>query len=51
MMLADKFAFFYQWKPEYTIEKVVDMLNNFELLQLELKNDTLYVSSTVEPQP
>ena len=42
---------FYQWKPEYTIEKVVDMLNNFELLQLELKNDTLYVSSTVEPQP
>ena len=42
---------FYQWKPEYTIEKVVDMLNNFEWLQLELKNDTLYVSSTVEPQP
>ena len=42
---------FYQWKPDYTIEKVVDMLNNFEWLQLELKNDTLYVSSTVEPQP
>ena len=42
---------FYQWKPEYTIEKVVDMLNNFEWLQLELKSDTLYVSSTVEPQP
>ena len=41
---------FYQWKPEYTIEKVVDMLNNFEWLQLELENDTLYVSSTVEPQ-
>ena len=42
---------FYQWKPDYTIEKVVDMLNNFEWLQLELKSDTLYVSSTVEPQP
>ena len=42
---------FYQWKPEYTIEKVVDMLNNFEWLQLELKNDTLYISSTVESQP
>ena len=42
---------FYQWKPNYTIEKVVDMLNNFEWLQLELKSDTLYVSSTVEPQP
>ena len=41
---------FYQWKPEYSIEKVVDMLNNFEWLQLELENDTLYVSSTVEPQ-
>ena len=42
---------FYQWKPEYTLEKVVEMLNNFEWLQLELENDTLYVSSTVEPQP
>ena len=42
---------FYQWKPEYSLEKVVEMLNNFEWLQLELENDTLYVSSTVEPQP
>ena len=41
---------FYQWKPEYTIEKVVEMLNNFEWLQLELVNDTLYISSTIEPQ-
>ena len=42
---------FYQWKPDYTIVKVVDMLNNFEWLQLELKSDTLYISSTVESQP
>lgn len=42
---------FYQWRPDYTIERVVEMLNNFEWLQLELKNDTLFVSSTVEPQP
>ena len=47
---ARQIRLFYQWKPEYSIEKVVDMLNNFEWLQLELENDTLYVSSTVEPQ-
>ena len=40
---------YYQWKPEYTIEKVVEMLNNFEWLQMELKNDTLYVKSTAIP--
>ena len=38
---------FYQWKPEYTIEKVVEMLNNFEALQLQLERDTLFVSSTI----
>lgn len=42
---------FYQWRPEYTIEKVVEMLNNFEALHLILQNDTLIVSSTVEQQP
>lgn len=42
---------FYQWRPDYTIERVVGMLNNFEWLQLELENDTLSVSSTIEPQP
>lgn len=46
---ASKLRLFYQWKPEYTIEKVVEMLNNFEWLQLELKNDTLYVKSTAIP--
>ncbi len=40
---------YYQWKPEYTIEKVVEMLNNFEWLQMELKNGTLYVKSTAIP--
>ena len=48
---APQLRLFYQWKPEYSLEKVVEMLNNFEWLQLELENDTLYVSSTVEPQP
>ena len=40
---------YYQWKPEYTIEKVVEMLNNFEWLQMRLENDTLYVKSTAIP--
>jgi len=47
---ASRLRLFYQWRPEYSIGKVVEMLNNFEWLQLELENDTLFVSST-EPQP
>ena len=39
---------FYQWRPEYSIEKVVEMLNNFEMLLLQIENDTLIVSSTKE---
>lgn len=48
---ARQLRLFYQWKPNYTVEKVVEMLNNFESLQLYLKGDTLYVSSTVTSQP
>ena len=48
---ASRLRLFYQWKPEYSLEKVVEMLNNFEWLQLELENDTLFVSSKTEPQP
>jgi hypothetical protein len=48
---ASRPRLFYQWRPEYSIGKVVEMLNNFEWLQLELENDTLFVSSTTEPQP
>lgn len=44
---ARQLRLFYQWKPEYTIEKVVEMLNNFETLQLQLEGDTLFVSSTI----
>ncbi|MBQ7425736.1 MAG: DUF4974 domain-containing protein [Prevotella sp.] len=39
---------FYQWRPDYSIAKVVEMLNNFETLQLQIENDTLIVSSTAE---
>ena len=48
---AARLRLYYQWKPEYTLEKVVEMLNNFDWLQLQLENDTLIVSSTTEPQP
>ena len=34
---------FYQWKPEYTLEKVVEMLNNFEAFQLHIENEKLMV--------
>ena len=48
---ARNIRLFYQWKPDYSIEKVVEMLNNFEWLNLEIENNTLYVSSNTEPQP
>ena len=44
---ARQLRLFYQWRHEYTIEKVVEMLNNFETLQLQLEGDTLFVSSTI----
>lgn len=36
---------FYQWKPEFTLEKVVGMLNNFETLNVIIDGNTLVVSS------
>ena len=46
---APRLRLFYNWKPEYSLEKVVEMLNNFEWLELGLENDTLYVKSTAIP--
>jgi hypothetical protein len=40
---------FYQWKPEYTLEKVVEMLNNFEWIQIKIENDTLFIRTTAIP--
>lgn len=45
---ARQLRLFYQWRPEYTIEKVVETLNNFEILQLRLEGETLIVSSIAE---
>ena len=40
---------FYQWKPEYTLEKVVEMLNNFDWIQIQTENDTLFIRTTAIP--
>ena len=40
---------FYQWKPEYSLEKVVEMLNNFEWIQIQTENDTLFIRTTAIP--
>ena len=47
---ARHYRLFYQWRPEYSIKVFVEMLNNFEALQLVLENDTLFVSSSEKPQ-
>ena len=46
---APRLRLFYQWKPEYTLEKVVEMLNNFEWIQIETENDTLFIRTTAIP--
>ena len=46
-----KIRLFYQWKPEYTLEKVVEMLNNFETLHVTIENDTLIVLSEKQARP
>ena len=46
---APRLRLFYQWKPEYTLEKVVEMLNNFEWMQIQTENDTLFIRTTAIP--
>ena len=46
---APRLRLFYQWKPEYTLEKVVEMLNNFEWIQIKIENDTLFIKTTAIP--
>ena len=44
---------FYQWEPEYTLDKVVDMLNNFEAFSIRHEGNKLIVepSNTKESRP
>jgi len=46
---APRLRLFYQWKPEYTLEKVVEMLNNFEWIQIQAEKDTLFIRTTAIP--
>lgn len=45
---ARRLRLFFQLRPEYTLEKVVEMLNHFEWLQLQLSGDTLFVATTAD---
>ena len=46
---APRLRLFYQWKPEYTLKKVVEMLNHFEWIQIQTENDTLFIRTTAIP--
>jgi hypothetical protein len=46
---APRLRLFYQWKPEYTLEKVVKMLNNFDWIQIQTEKDTLFIRTTAIP--
>ena len=35
---------FYQWEPEYTLDKVVEMLNNFEAFSVKLDGEQLVIT-------
>lgn len=36
---------YYQWEPEYSLDKVVEMLSHFEMFNIHLENDKLIVES------
>ena len=46
---APRLRLFYRWKPDYTLEKVVEMMNNFEWIQIQVENDTLFIRTTAIP--
>ena len=46
---APQLRLFYRWKPEYTLDKVVEMINNFEWIQIQSENDTLFIKTTAIP--
>lgn len=41
---------FYQWEPEYTLDKVVEMLNNFEAFSIRHEGKKLIVESSSAKQ-
>ena len=39
---------YYQWEPEYSLDKVIEMLSNFEAFSIHLEGDKLIVESSQE---
>ncbi len=39
---------YYQWEPDYSLDKVVEMLSNFETFRIRHEGDTLIVESSQE---
>lgn len=37
---------YYQWEPEYSLDKVIEMLSNFETFSIHLEGDKLIVESS-----
>ena len=37
---------YYQWEPDYSLDKVVEMLSHFETFNIHLENDKLIVESS-----
>ena len=37
---------YYQWEPDYTIDKVVEMLDNFQAFEIHREGDKLVVEQT-----
>ncbi len=37
---------YYQWEPEYSLDKVIEMLSNFEAFSIHLEGDKLIVESS-----
>ena len=50
---ARQIRMFYQWKPDYSLEKVVEMLNNFEAFSIRHEGNKLIVepSNDKETRP
>ena len=43
---ARSLRLFYEWQPDYTLDKVIEMLNNFEAFSIHREGDKLIVESS-----
>ena len=45
---ARSLRLYYEWQPDYTLDKVLEMLNNFESLSINREGNKLIVESAQE---